>query len=46
MDKKKAIEFLKYLHNLETQFKNDLFAQEQLKTVEEIRMKFLENYQK
>ena len=44
-EKEKEKEFLKYLHSLESDFRDDLFSQEQLKTVEAIRFKFIEKYQ-
>lgn len=45
MTKQRAIDFLKYLHELEENLKKDLFGLDKSELVEKIRLKFLENYQ-
>jgi len=45
MTKQSAINYLKYLHKLEEDLRKDLFGLEQSKLVEDIRLKFLKNYQ-
>ena len=45
MTKKSAIEYLKYLHELEESLKKDLFGLDKSELVEKIRLKFLKNYQ-
>ncbi len=45
MTKQSAINYLKFLHKLEQDFSLDLFGADKQKLVEQIRVKFLENYQ-
>ncbi|MEA1983081.1 MAG: hypothetical protein U9N39_06015 [Campylobacterota bacterium] len=46
MTKERAIEYLKYLHSLETQYRKNLFSLELACVVEQIRFEFLESYKK
>ena len=45
MNKKMAIGFFNYLHNLENELKGNLFSYEYVKLVEAIRHRFISNYQ-
>ena len=45
MTKQGAINYLKFLHKLEQDMKKDLFGLDKYELVEQIRLKFLENYQ-
>jgi len=45
MTKQSGIDFLKFLHKLEQDFSLNLFETDKQKLVEQIRVKFLENYQ-
>ena len=45
MTKESGINFLRYLHQLEKDLSLDLFGADSQKLVEQIRLKFLENYQ-
>ena len=45
MTKQSAIEYLRYLHELEQDLKKDLFGADKCELVEQIRVKFLKNYQ-
>ena len=45
MTKQSAINYLKFLHSLEQDLKKDLFGLDKYELVEQIRLRFLENYQ-
>ena len=45
MTKQNAIEYLRYLHELEESLKKDLFGADKCELVEQIRVKFLDSYQ-
>ena len=45
MTKESALEYLKYLHQLEQDLKKDLFGADKYELVERIRVEFIKNYQ-
>ncbi len=44
LSKNRAIKFLAYLHKQEKELRNNIFKTEELKNIENIRKKFLEEY--
>ena len=44
MTKASAINYLKFLHDLETEYSKDLFTSDLQKLVEKIRLDFIEAY--
>ena len=45
MTKESAINYLKFLHTLEQEYSKSLFGQEIREIVQDIRFKFIKNYQ-
>jgi len=46
MSRTKAIEYLKYLHGLESKYKCDLMTLEFVSLVEQVRLRFVAEYTK
>jgi len=44
MTKENAIEYLRYLHELEKRYRLDLFGADMRLQIEEIRLKFIKSY--